>query len=282
MLHSISEQPLRTNLRKIFREGYHYLTHDGKKFSLTLKDRAAVGWVGRLFNPHKLALRLSLLAIERARHAPAAHMADGYARYSPPPGGEALEAALKVADEKIAIFQRWRAGDRSGVAPADRAAYEAETFKTLHDPLKHAPHRYDEAAARALIRLFLQPELYLTAAEDRQHAQVLGGGEVELGLQEQPDQGSRGGLVVTVRRVLERIVQGLEGLGLIGRPVGRGDAGAVAGAPALEDGDLLVRHLQRRLQRLSAGRPMRPRPSRPCTIRSSTRLTVTTRPPREP
>ncbi len=174
MLHSISGQPLRYNLRKIFIEGYHYIGRDGKRFALNLRDRAAVGLIGRVCNPLKLAERVWLKVLQTTRHRPAVKMRDGYARLNL--GRDpVLEQALKVCDDKIATFVRFRAGDRSVVSSSNLAAYESETAKTRDDPLKHAPYRYDQEAADALVRLFLSPSLYTVAAEHLGLLPILGG-----------------------------------------------------------------------------------------------------------
>ncbi len=171
MEHSISEQPLRYNLRKIFVEGYHYITFGDKKFALRPRDRVLVGSIGRLWNPTKFARRVILKQALARKYPPKARMKDGYALYRPETLSPALDAALKVCDDQLATYRRHLAG-----APAPEAkAYAAEMAKTLDDPLKHVPYRYDEAAARTLVKLFLSPEIYMTAADYLGMLPVLGG-----------------------------------------------------------------------------------------------------------
>jgi hypothetical protein len=90
-------------------------------------------------------------------------MSDGYALCD----GEqvpGLSEALDVCERKLATYLAFTQGQGEPRETFDPDAYRQEMAKTAKDPIRHVPYRHDVEAARTLIRPFLQPEAYLTAA----------------------------------------------------------------------------------------------------------------------
>lgn len=164
MKHSIFQQTVTYNIKKIFREGYHYIDVGEERSSLSLADRTLLGVIGKTWNLPGYFRRKGQLRATRRTYAPCARMADGYALVRQPqlPG---LDEALSVCDEKITLYRTRLAGQTRIGDIGDIAAYDGEAAKTRDDPLKHAPYLYDKVAAKAIIRPFLAPELVLAAAE---------------------------------------------------------------------------------------------------------------------
>ncbi len=163
MKYSIFKQSLPYNYRKLFVEGYQHVTVDNEKWSLSLRDRAFVGSVSRALNAPKYLARTALKSAASAGRKPIAEMNDGYALCDGAdiPG---MREAFAVCEEKLAVYLEY--GRSGGDLPAgvNPEKYHEEMAKTATDPLKHVPYRYDRDAAEALIRPFLSPQMYLTAA----------------------------------------------------------------------------------------------------------------------
>lgn len=152
---SIWSKPLSYNIKKMFRDGYHFIDDGPRRQSLRLEDRVAVEGLGRAFSPRTWLERLALLTVASRRGRPAARMRNGYgfADLSNAPG---MTAALSQCEEQINIYFN---GSAEGID-----GYNREAAKTVDYPLRHIPYRYNQDAVRALIRPFLSPEIYLSAA----------------------------------------------------------------------------------------------------------------------
>ncbi len=173
---SIFRMPIAYNARKIFRDGYHHMTLGSGNRQLRLPERALVGWIVRLCNLPKYLQRVQLRVRMSRSGAACCRINDGYALHSPATGEiPGLRQALQACDEKIATYLEVRAGRSAPSGYFDPAVYAKEMSKTDDDPLKHVPYRYDQAAAAALIRPFLSPPVYMTAAQYLGLLPVLGG-----------------------------------------------------------------------------------------------------------
>ncbi len=163
MKYSIFQQTLSENYRKLFVEGYHHVTVDEKKWSLPLRDRALIGSFARMMSAPRYLNRVALKTKVARRHAPLAAMQDGYAICS---GREVpgMMQAIAVAEAKLQTYLKVKAGAKEVGESFDPARYQQELAKADKDPLKHVPYGHDREAAIALLKPFLQPEMYLTAA----------------------------------------------------------------------------------------------------------------------
>ncbi len=164
MKHSIFEKSLSYNFQRLFRDGYNHIAINGERWSLSLKDRALVGGLARALNLRKYLARVLLKNKLAARCNAGAIMQDGYALCD----GEKIPGvieALTVCDRKLDTYLKFKAGRDDFLEQFNPAKYQRELAKADRDPVKHVPYRHDKAAAIALIRPFLQPEMYLTAAD---------------------------------------------------------------------------------------------------------------------
>jgi len=164
MIHSIFRQPVAETWRKLFFDGFSHLVVNGERWPLSLKERELIGAVSRTANAPAWLARRRLMRRLAATQAPIAHMRDGYALCDVS-GVQGMSEAFTVAEAKLRTYLRYKAGEADVGERFDRAAYDQEMAKADRDPVKHVPHRHDLRAASALVRPFLAPEMYLTAAE---------------------------------------------------------------------------------------------------------------------
>ncbi len=164
MTNSIFKQTPGYNFKKLFVEGYNHLTVDGQKWSLPLRERAMVGAFAKALNAPKYLNRVRLKRKLAARGQACATMRDGYALCDGDsiPG---LAEALAVCDLKLDTYLKYKAGRSDFLERFNPEKYHEELAKTDGDALRHVPYRHDPAAAVALLRPFLSPAMYLTAAE---------------------------------------------------------------------------------------------------------------------
>ena len=164
MIHSVFRQPVTESWRKLFYDGFNHLTVDGERWPLSLEERELIGALSKTVNaPAWLARRL-LAGRLRARFSPVARMRDGHALCDVS-ASTGISEAFEVAEAKLGTYLRYKAGETDLGETLSRPAYEHEMAKADRDPIKHVPYRHDLKAASALVRPFLAPEMYLTAAE---------------------------------------------------------------------------------------------------------------------
>lgn len=164
MTHSIFGQSPAYNFRKLFVEGYNHLTVNGERWSLPLRERALIGGFAKVLNAPKYLTRVRMKRALAARGQALAVMRDGYA-LSKGRGAPGLAEALAVCDLKLDTYLKFKAGRDDFQESFDPAEYQRELAKADNDPVKHVPYTHDPVAATALLRPFLAPAMYLTAAE---------------------------------------------------------------------------------------------------------------------
>lgn len=163
------------NKDMLFRKGYKHIEADnGKTVALSPRQRLLVAEIHRSLKPWHYLRRKALAQVVRSLTPDSPEMKDGYLLTSitTPKSG-----VIAVCERQIALHQRYLKEGPECLAEhgIDPAVYAKEMAKTLKDPLKHVPYRYNPDVTRDLVEFCVRPQMVAIAAKYLGVLPVLGG-----------------------------------------------------------------------------------------------------------